>query len=90
MGVYESLQDVSNMKPVVTNPSASFEDLMRGLEIATTDEQLAYQIDLIIAKLQRKRRNVSQTAREQFIHLTGGLGLCGCCQTKHSVRVYCA
>ena len=63
------------MKPVVTNPSASFEDLMRGLEIATTDEQLAYQIDLIIAKLQRKRRNVSQTAREQFIHLTGGKDL---------------
>ena len=75
VGVYESLQDVSNMKPVVTNPSASFEDLMRGLEIATTDEQLAYQIDLIIAKLQRKRRNISQTAREQFIHLTGGKDL---------------
>lgn len=75
VGVYESLQDVSNMKPVVTNPSATFEDLMNGLEVATTDEQLAYQIDLIVAKLQRKCRNVSKKALEQFTHLTGGQDL---------------
>lgn len=49
--------------------------LMKGLEVATTDEQLAYQIDLIVAKLQRKRRNVSQKALEQFVHLTGGMDL---------------
>lgn len=75
VGVYESLQDVSNMKPVVTNPSTSFEDLMKGLEVAATDEQLAYQIDLIVAKLQRKHRNVSKKALEQFTHLTGGKDL---------------
>lgn len=75
VGVYESLQDVSNMKPVVTNPSTSFEDLMKGLEVAATDEQLAYQIDLIVAKLQRKRRNISKKALEQFENLTGGKDL---------------
>lgn len=75
VGVYESLQDVSNMKPVVTNPSTSFGDLMKGLEVATTDEQLAYQINLIVAKLQRKRRNISQKALEQFANLTGGKDL---------------
>lgn len=75
VGVYESLQDVSNMKPVVTNPSTSFGDLMKGLEVATTDEQLAYQINLIVAKLQRKRRNISKKALEQFENLTGGKDL---------------
>lgn len=75
VGVYESLQDVSNMKPVVTNPSASFADLIKGLEVATTDEHLAYQIDLIVAKLQRKRRNVNKKALEQFSNLTGGKDL---------------
>lgn len=75
VGVYESLQGVSNMKPVVTNPSTSFEDLMKGLEAATTDEQLAYQINLIVAKLQRKRRNISKKALEQFENLTGGKDL---------------
>lgn len=75
VGVYESLQGVSNMKPVVTNPSTSFEDLMKGLEAATTDEQLVYQINLIVAKLQRKRRNISKKALEQFENLTGGKDL---------------
>lgn len=75
VGVYESLQDVSNMKPVVTNPSTSFEDLIKGLEVATTDEQFAYQIDLIVAKLQRKRRNISKKVLEQFENLTGGKDL---------------
>lgn len=75
VGVYESLQDVSNMKPVVTNPSTSFEDLIKGLEVATTNEQFAYQIDLIVAKLQRKRRNISKKALEQFENLTGGKDL---------------
>ena len=75
VGVYESLQDVSNMKPVVTNPSTSFEDLLKGLEVATTDEQLAYQINLIVAKLQRKRRNISKKALDQFMNLTGGKDL---------------
>lgn len=77
VGVYESLQDVSNMKPVVTNPTATFEDLLKGLETVTTVEQQAYQISLIVAKLQRKRRNVSTKALEQFIHLAGGKDLSG-------------
>lgn len=71
VGVYESLQDVSNMKPVVTNPFTSFEDLLNGLTIAKTDDEKAYLIDTIVAKLQRKRSNVSEKALEQFIHLTG-------------------
>ena len=72
VGVYESLQDVSNMKPVVTNPSTTFEDLLSGLSVAKTDDEKAYLIDTIVAKLQRKRTNVSKKALEQFIYLTGG------------------
>lgn len=72
VGVYESLQDVSNMKPVVTNPSTTFEDLLRGLSVAKTDDEKAYLIDTIVAKLQRKRSIVSEKALEQFIYLTGG------------------
>ena len=72
VGVYESLQDVSNMKPVVTNPSTTFEDLLSGLSVAKTDDEKAYLIDTIVAKLQRKRSNVSEKALEQLIYLTGG------------------
>ena len=72
VGVYESLQDVSNMKPVVTNPSTTFENLLDGLAVAKTDDEKAYLIDTIIAKLQRKRSNVSEKALAQFLYLTGG------------------
>jgi len=72
VGVYESLQPVNTMKPVVANPSASFDDLLSGLEMLPTEEQIKNQIDMIIAKLQRKKRNMSGKAREHFVDLSGG------------------
>lgn len=72
VGVYESLQEVNNMKPVVSNPNTSFEDLLNGLTMAKTVDEKAYLIDNIVAKLQRKRFSVSEKALEHFIHLTEG------------------
>ena len=54
IGVYESLDPVNTMKPVVVNPTASFDDLINGLETLPTEKQKKNQIDMIIAKLQRK------------------------------------
>ena len=75
VGVYETLEDVTNMKPVVNTPNTSFEDLLNGLVEAKTDDEKAYIIDTIVAKLQRKKSNISEKALEQFIHLTGGSDL---------------
>ena len=71
VGVYETLEPVSNMKPVTPNPKTTFEDLLNGLKVVEKDKQ-AYQISLIIAKLQRKSRKISPKALEQFAYLTGG------------------
>lgn len=71
VGVYESLQDVSTMKPVVVNPSAGFEDLLLGLELPT-QAQLQNQIDLIVAKIRRREKNLTQEQREYFEVLTEG------------------
>lgn len=72
VGVYESLEDVNTMKPVVANPTATFADLLKGLEALPTQAQKQNQIDLIIAKLQRKKRNLSKKAITHFIDLSGG------------------
>lgn len=72
VGVYETLQDVSKMKPVVVNPRTTFENLVQGLEILDSKDKIAYQIELIVAKLRRKQRNISAKGLEQFRHLTGG------------------
>ena len=74
VGVYETLEPVSNMKPVTPNPKTTFEDLINGLKVVEKDKQ-AYQLSLIIAKLQRKSRRISAKAQEQFAYLTGGKDL---------------
>lgn len=72
VGVYDSLQDVNTMKPVVANPTTSFSQLLDGLEVVEDDKQIEYQINQIIAKLQRKKRNMSGQTMEHFINMTGG------------------
>ena len=72
VGVYDSLQDVSTMKPVVANPSASFTQLLDGLDAVENEKQIEYQIQQIIAKLQRKKRNMDSKIMEHFISMTGG------------------
>lgn len=70
--VYESLESVNTMKPVVANPTATFEDFINGLETLPTDEQKKNQINMIIAKLQRQKRKISGKTMEHFIDLSGG------------------
>lgn len=73
VGVYESLESVNTMKPVVANPSASFGQLLDGLEVLEDEKQIAYQIDQIIAKLQRKKRKLDGKTMEHFVSMTGGM-----------------
>ena len=56
VGVYDSLNDVNTMKPVVVNPTTSFTQLLDGLSEINDDKQVEQQINQIIAKLQRKKR----------------------------------
>jgi len=71
--VYEALEKVNTMKPVAVSESATFEDLLNGLNTLEEDAQVKNQINLIIAKMQRKKRNMSEKAQENFISLSGGM-----------------
>jgi type I restriction enzyme R subunit len=73
VGLYEVLDPVNTMKPVVQDASARFEDLLRGLQSFVDEEQIKNQIDLIVAKIQRKKRNLSEKAQEQFATISGGV-----------------
>lgn len=72
VGVYESLEDVNTMKPVVANPAASFAQLLEGLEVLQDERQVKNQINQIVAKLQRRKRNMDSRTMEHFISMTGG------------------
>ena len=73
VGVYDSLEEVNTMKPVVANPTATFEQLLDGLEIVNDEKQVENQINQIIAKLQRKKRHLDATTLEHFASMTGGM-----------------
>ena len=72
VGVYDSLEAVNTMKPVVANQSTTFTQLLDGLEVLDDEKQVQYQINQIIAKLQRKKRNMDSKTMEHFISMTGG------------------
>jgi type I restriction enzyme R subunit len=85
VGIYDILEKVTDMKPVVTNPKINFItmlDQLDTLSVSTplkgregeenSDEVLAKerfkrkQIDEIIAKLQRKKRGLSDNSKSMF------------------------
>lgn len=72
VGVWESIEPLSTMKPVVANSAATFDDLINGLEVLKTKEQKKNAIDIIIGKLQRKKRNLNKNGLEHFESLSGG------------------
>lgn len=72
VGVYDSLEDVNMMKPVVVNPAVTFTQLLEGLEILKDEKQVQHQINQIIARLQRKKRSMDKRTMEHFISMTGG------------------
>lgn len=72
VGVYDTLEKVNTMKPVVANPATTFTQLLDGLECAENEEQVKYQIDQIVAKLQRKKRTISKEELEHFKSMTNG------------------
>jgi len=73
VGVYEALADVNTMKPVVANPTSTFTQLLDGLEVIEDEKQTENQIQQIIAKLQRKKRNITPEVLEHFTSMTGGM-----------------
>lgn len=73
VGVYDSLEPVNTMKPVVANPTTTFTQLLDGLEEVEEKDVVQAQINQILAKLQRKKRRMGEKTMEQFISMTDGM-----------------
>jgi len=72
VGVYDALEAVNTMKPVVVNPTTTFTRLLEGLEVMEDEKQIQNQINQIVARLQRKKRNMDDKTMEHFISMTEG------------------
>ena len=71
VGLYSVLEPLTTMKPVVSNPSATFSELLDGLEVMEETPQILNQINQILARLQRRKRSMSEELRQHFADMAG-------------------
>ena len=64
--LYSYLDEFSSMKPVVSNPSVTFDELFKGYAKVKDEEHVKFINDQIIAKLQRVKRHMDETQINYF------------------------
>ena len=64
--IFEAIGDMTAMKPVVMNPKISFTQLARELATLVDESAAALARDQFLAKLQRKKRHLSDRDRQDF------------------------
>lgn len=69
--IFENLQDFTDMRPVVINPKRTFAELSTELTTVTDDEARALVRDQFVAKLQRRKRQLTDKGRQNFEALAG-------------------
>lgn len=69
--LYPHLQNLTDMKPVVVNPSISFEQLVGEMIGATDDAQRETIRDQIVVKLRRRLKRLPDEARQRFEAVAG-------------------
>ncbi|WP_338874894.1 type I restriction-modification system endonuclease [Spirosoma sp. SC4-14] len=70
--LYEALENYTQMKPVVVNPATTFDQLATELPQIDSDERAKMQLEQIIAKIQRKKHNMTDPQVQQFTYTAGG------------------
>lgn len=71
--IYAGLQEVTDMRPVVTDPGLTFADLVRDLERAPTEEDRGFVRDQILVKLRQRIRHIEPEPRERLETVLGPL-----------------
>jgi type I restriction enzyme R subunit len=69
--LYSALAPYTAMKPVVTQPNITFQQLLLELTTVTDTEALGEIKDQLVAKLQQKKRTLKDERLESFKTLTG-------------------
>ena len=69
--LYEALQNVTAMQPVVVDPKISFSQLLEEMISVSGDDELQLIRDQFLAKLQRKKRRLSEKNAADFETVAG-------------------
>lgn len=72
VNLYSVLEPFTNMLPVVRDPGVTFGQLLDGLEQLDEPPKVLNQINQILAKLQRRKRTLTEELQQHFADMTGG------------------
>lgn len=75
VGVYGSLEPVSNMKPVVQNASQTMGEVVESLETCPTEAGIVQQVSNLIGKINRKQKAITKEHAKTFTDLNQGKSL---------------
>lgn len=70
--IYETLEDFTQMKPVVANPKVSFQQLVEELKSIDQGERAKRQVEQLVAKIQRKKKFLEGDQEEKFVYNAKG------------------
>ena len=71
VGIYDALKDMINMKPVVQQPKIKMTELIEAMKETAEPRVVLYQLNQLVAKLQRKKNNLTEKAVSDFKAMTG-------------------
>lgn len=69
VGVFESIVDFTKMTPVAANPSASFEDIISGIDHNNEASSVKKYVNQLIGRLQRRVKNIVKQDEDYFLNL---------------------
>ena len=69
--IYEALQNLTDMKPVVVDPKITFTQLTQEMAQVAGEEERALAREQFIAKLQRKKRHLNERNKHDFETVAG-------------------
>ena len=73
VGVFDFFAEVSEMVPIVVNPNTTLEDIINGFEHTEDPELIAKYTQQLLARLQRRVKNISQQDFDYFCSLSQGV-----------------
>ena len=73
VGVFDFFTEVSEMVPIVVNPTTTLEDIINGFEDTEDPELIAKYTQQLLGRLQRRTKNISQQDFDYFCSLSQGV-----------------
>ena len=67
--IYDTLQEITDMKPLVANPKQKALDIYEAAINSKTDEEFGFYKAELIAKLQRRKQSLSERTKEEIKEL---------------------